>query len=83
MIHIIGFSIAHNMRINFGHLIMEEIIKNQQSARETYCLCPRFLQIALDHRLTEAQQGMYARSRMIKPSVLSLRHAMVLLNNAH
>ena len=62
---------------------MEEIIKNQQSARENYCLYPRFLQIALEHRLTEAQQGIYARSRLIEPSVLSLRPAMVLLNNAH
>ena len=83
MIQIIGFSIAHNRRINYGQLIMEEIIKNQQSARETYCLYPRFLQIALKHRLTEAQLGMYARSRLIEPSVLSLRSAMVLLNNAH
>ena len=83
MIQIIGFSIAHNRRINFGHLIMEEIIKNQQSVRETYCLYPRFLQIALEHRLTEAQLGMYARSRLIEPQVLSLRPAMVLLNNAH
>ena len=57
MIQIIGFSIAHNKMINFGHLIMEEIIKNQQSARENYCLYPRFLQIALEHRLTEAQQA--------------------------
>ena len=71
------------MRINFGHLIMEEIIKNQQSIRETYCLYPRFLQIALEHRLTEAQQGMYARSRLIEPSIISLRPDMVLLNNAH
>ena len=83
MIQIIGFSIAHNRRINYGHLIMEEIIKNQQSVRETYCLYPRFLQIALEHRLTEAQLGMYARSRLIEPQVLSLRPAMVLLNNAH
>ena len=82
MIQIIGFSIAHNRRINFGHLIMEEIINNQQSVRETYSLYPRFLQIALEHRLTEAQQGMYARNRLIEPSVLSLRPAMVLLNNA-
>ena len=44
---------------------------------------PRFLQIALEHRLTEAQQGVYARSRLIEPSILSLRPAMVLLNNAH
>ena len=83
MIQIIRFSIAHNMRINLGHLIMEEIIKNQKYARENYCLYPRFLQIALEHRLTEAQQGIYARSRLIEPSVLSLRPAMVLLNNAH
>ena len=83
MIQIIGFSIAHNRRINFGHLIMEEIIKNQQSVRETYCYILRFLQIALENRLTEAQQGIYARSRLIEPSVLSLRPAMVLLNNAH
>ena len=62
---------------------MEEIIKNQQSARETYCPYPRFLQIALELRLTEAQQGIYAKSRLIEPSVLSLRPAMVLLNNAH
>ena len=34
MIQIIGFSIAHNRRINYGHLIMEEIIKNQQSVRK-------------------------------------------------
>ena len=82
MIKVIGFSIAHNRRINFGHLIMEEIIKNQQYARENYCLYPRFLQIALEHRLNEAQQGIYARSRLIEPSVLSPRPAMVLLNNA-
>ena len=62
---------------------MEEIIKNQQSARENHCLYPRFLQIVLDHRLTEAQLGMYAGSRMIEPPVLSLRPAMVLLNNVH
>ena len=31
----------------------------------------------------KAQLGMYARSRMIEPPVLSLRHAMVFLNNAH
>ena len=83
MIQVIEFSIAHNRRINFGHLIMEEIIKNPQSVRETYCLYPRFLQITLEHRLTEAQQGIYARSRLIEPSVISLRPAMVLLNNAH
>ena len=52
-------------------------------ARETYCLYPRFLQIALEHRLTESHQGIYARSRLIKPSDLSLRPATVLLNNAH
>ena len=62
---------------------MEEIIKNQQSVRENYCLYPRFLQIALEHRLTEAQQGIYARSRLIEPPVLSLRPVMVLLNNTH
>ena len=62
---------------------MEEIIKNQQSAWETYCMFPRFLQIALEHRLTEAHQGIYARSRLIEPSVLSMWPAMVLLNNAH
>ena len=83
MIQIIRFAIAHNRRINFGHLIMEEIIKNQQSARGHYCLYSRFLQIVLEHRLTEAQLRIYSRSRMIEPSVLSLRPAMVLLNNAH
>ena len=83
MIQIIGFSIAHNRRINFGHLMKEEIIKNQQSARETYCMYPRFLQIALEHMLTEAQQGIYTISRLIEPSVLSLRPAMVLFKNAN
>ena len=39
--------------------------------------------MVLEHRLTEAQLGMYARSRMIFTSVLSLRPAVVLLNNAH
>ena len=33
--------------------------------------------------MTEAQLGMNARSRMIEPQVLSLRPAMVLLNNAY
>ena len=79
MIQIIGFAIAHNRRINFGHLIMEEIIKNQQSARENYCLYPRFLQMVLEHWLTKAQLCMYARSRMIEPPVLSLRPAMYCL----
>ena len=83
LIQIIGFSIAHNRRINYGHLIMEEIIKNQQSVRKNYCLYPRFLQIALEHRLMEAQLGIYARSRLIEPPVLSLRPIMVLLNNTH
>ena len=46
-------------------------------------LYPRFLQMALDLKLTDAQQDRYARSRLIEPSVLSLRPAMVLLNNAH
>ena len=46
-------------------------------------LYPRFLQMALDLKLTEAQQDRYARSRQIEPSVLSLRPAMVLLNNQH
>ena len=83
MIQIIGFSIAHNRRINFGRLIMEEVIKNHHSRKETYMLYPRFLQMALDLKLTEAQQDRYARSRQIEPSVLSLRPAMVLLNNQH
>ena len=83
MIQIIGFSIATNRRINFGHLIMEEIIKNHHSVRENYMLYPRFLQMALDLKLTNAQQERYARSRLIEPSVLSLRPAMVLLNNQH
>ena len=83
MIQIIGFSIAHNRKINFGHLIMEEVIKNHQYVRENYMLYPRFLQIALDLKLTDAHQVRYARSRLIEPSVLSLRPAMVLLNNAH
>ena len=39
--------------------------------------------MALDLKLTDAQQERYARSRLIEPSVLSLRPAMVLLNNAH
>ena len=38
MIQIIGFSIAHNRRINFGRLIMEEVIKNHHSVRENYAL---------------------------------------------
>ena len=46
-------------------------------------LYPRFLQMALDLKLTDAQQERYARSRLIEPSVLSLRPAMVLLNNQH
>ena len=46
-------------------------------------LYPRFLQIALDLKLIDAQQCRYARSKLIEPSVLSLRPAMVLLNNAH
>ena len=83
LIQIIGFSIAHNRRINFGHLIMEEIVKNILSVRENYLLYPRFLQMALDLKLTDAQQGRFARSRQIEPPVLSLRPAMVLLNNAH
>ena len=83
MIQIIGFSIAHNRRINFGHLIMEEIIKNHKSVRENYMLYPRFLQMTLDLKMTDAQQDRYARSRQIEPSVLSLRPAMVLLNNQH
>ena len=83
LIQIIGFSIATNRRINFGHLIMEEIIKNHHSVRENYMLYPRFLQMALDFKLTDAQQERYARSRLIEPSVLSLRPAMVLLNNQH
>ena len=83
MIQIIGFSIAHNRRINFGRLIMEEVIKNHLSRKESYMLYPRFLQMALDMKLTEAQQDRYARSRQIEPSVLSLRPAMVLLNNQH
>ena len=83
MIQIIGFSIAHNRRINFGRLIMEEVIKNHLSRKESYMLYPRFLQMALDMKLTEAQKDRYARSRQIEPSVLSLRPAMVLLNNQH
>ena len=83
MIQIIGFAIAHNRRINFGHLIMEEIIKNQLSVRETYYLYPIFLQTVLEHRLTTSQLSIYQRSRMIEPPILSLRPAMVLLNNAH
>ena len=83
MIQIIGFAISHNRRINFGHLIMEEIIKNQQSARLHYSLYPRFLQIVLEHRMTQTQLSTYQRSRMIDPPVLSLRPAMVLLNNDH
>ena len=39
--------------------------------------------MALDLKLTDAQQGRFARSRQIEPPVLSLRPAMVLLNNAH
>ena len=46
-------------------------------------LYPRFLQMALDLKLTDAQQERYARNRLIEPSVLSLRPVMVLLNNAH
>ena len=46
-------------------------------------LYPRFLQMALDFKLTDAQKERYARSRLIEPSVLSLRPAMVLLNNQH
>ena len=83
MIQIIEFAIAQKRRINFGHLIMEEIPKNQQSTRENYCLYPIFLQTTLEHRLTETQLIMYQRSRMIEPPVLSLRLAMVLLNNVH
>ena len=83
LIQIIGFSIAHNRRINFGRLIMEEIVKNILSVRENYLLYPRFLQMALDLKLTDAQQGRFVRSRQIEPPVLSLRPAMVLLNNAH
>ena len=60
---------------------MEEVIKNHQSVRENYMLYPRFLQMALDLKLTQAQQERYARSRLIEPSVLSLRPAMVLINN--
>ena len=39
--------------------------------------------MVLEHRLTEAQLGMYAISRVIEPPVLSLRPAMVLLNNVN
>ena len=46
-------------------------------------LYPRFLQMTLDLKMTDAQQDRYARSRQIEPSVLSLRPAMVLLNNQH
>ena len=83
LIQIIGFSVATNRRINYGHLIMEEIIKNHHSVRENYMLYPRFLQMALDLKLTDAQKERYARSRLIEPPVLSLRPAMVLLNNQH
>ena len=41
MIQIIGFAIAHNRRINFGHIIMEEIIKNQQSTTKVPPDCPQ------------------------------------------
>ena len=39
--------------------------------------------IVLNHRLTASQLSVYERSRLIEPSVLSLRPTMVFLNNAH
>lgn len=39
-----GVVVTQNLRINFGHLFIEEILENQKLG-QAYCLYPIFLQI--------------------------------------
>lgn len=68
-IQVVGFAVAYNLNINFGKLIMEQILDKMGDVDErdimkndVHCFYPRFLQLILDDVLTDEEKYIFCDS---------------------
>ena len=76
-IQVIGFVVAHNLSINFGKAIMEQILIRMGSLdsrnldnNDVQCYYPRFLQLVLDDVLTEEEKAYFSDSETFETPYL-------------
>uniref|UniRef100_A0A161XXX3 Uncharacterized protein n=1 Tax=Daucus carota subsp. sativus TaxID=79200 RepID=A0A161XXX3_DAUCS len=73
MLQIFGFSIAYNRRINFGKILLREIIRKMGSVTQrsvhqnekVECFYPMFLMLFLNDKMNEADRNMYVDSPVV------------------
>ncbi|KAL1818287.1 hypothetical protein ACET3Z_013156 [Daucus carota] len=73
MLQIFGFSVAYNRRINFGKILLKEIIRkmgsvSQRSIHENdkvECHFPRFLMLFLSDKMNNEDRAMYVDSAVV------------------
>ncbi|XP_063948142.1 uncharacterized protein LOC135152228 [Daucus carota subsp. sativus] len=73
MLQIFGFSIAYNHRINFGKILLREIIRKMGSVKQrsihqnekVECFYLRFLMLFLNDKMNEADRNMYVDSPVV------------------
>lgn len=77
----IGFSVANNLRINYGRLMMKKLqqhINTQKTIKFT--VYPRFLQIVLNSILSEEQRNFIPMFKPVNPPVMPTTVAVQLKN---
>ncbi|KAL1826543.1 hypothetical protein ACET3Z_004955 [Daucus carota] len=73
MLQIFGFSVAYNRRINFGKILLKEIIRKMGSVSQrsihdndkVECHFPRFLMLFLSDKMNDADRAMYVDSAVV------------------
>ncbi|KAK1356704.1 hypothetical protein POM88_049960 [Heracleum sosnowskyi] len=78
----IGFAVANNLRINFGHLIWNHLVRrvlvaksDHSSGRKVKCFYPRFLTIMINHVLTDEHKQLFSLVPEKQPPVDQSTHA--------
>ena len=83
MLQIFGFCAVYNRRINFGKILLREIIRKMGSVTlrsvlrdaKVECYYPRFLMLFLNNKMNEADKNLY----VISPVVPILRTSVTYL----
>lgn len=68
LVKTLGFAVATNLRINFGRLIMGQILKKLKTRNYLY---PRFLHLVLNRKLSHALMATFPNPEQINSQVLS------------
>ena len=73
MLQIFGFCAVYNRRINFGKILLREIIRKMGSVTQrsihsnakVECYYPRFLMLFLNDKMNEADKNLYVNSLVV------------------